>query len=42
MSKRTRDILILTVLAIVLIAAVLLLTSNSADVTGGLRDVINR
>lgn len=42
MSKRTRDVLILIVLAVVLIAAIVLINNNAPDTTGALRDAINR
>lgn len=42
MSKRTRDIVILIVLAIVLIAVLILVNSSATDMTAGLRNVTNR
>jgi len=42
MSKRTRDIVLLVVLAMVLIGAVLIVNNSVQNTTAGVRDVANR
>lgn len=41
MSKRTRDIMILVLLAVVLIAVIMVVNGNASDTTAGIRDIVN-